>query len=156
MASFPVVYLLHFAQPLGNPNNPRALAAHYVGWAVNLEDRMREHHAGRGAAITRAAVARGVAFEVVQTWPGDYRLEHHIKRLKNAPRLCPHCGQKHPRGPLCLYFVQLELPLFDPFDLPEPATRMDWYELSYIRRANRWQPQIAVDLSRYDTPEIPF
>lgn len=148
-----VVYLLHFARPLGNLDNPRALASHYIGWALDLEERLKAHQRGEGSALTRAAVARGIPFEVVQTWPGDYRLEKHIKAMKAAPRLCPHCGQRHPRGPLCLSFFQLALPIDDPFDVPAPAARVDWFELSYLRRANRWNPH-AVPLAELDTSDM--
>lgn len=33
-----------------------------------------------------------------------------------------------------------QLSLFDPFDIPVPASRTDWFEISYYLRANRWQP----------------
>ena len=156
------VYLLHFAQPLGNPTNPRALARHYVGWALNLDERINQHRRGDGCALTRAAVERGISFEVVQTWPGDYRLEKHIKALKAAPRLCPICGKRHRRGPLCMSFAQLPLPLDEGDDWPEvPAALFsrgpDWYELSYLRRAGRWQPYASA-LAAADTSDldIPF
>lgn len=153
-----VVYLLHFSSPLGNPRNPRALASHYLGWAMDLDERIRQHRSGAGCSITRAAVERGIGFEVVATWPGDYRLEKHLKAMKAAPRLCPQCGKLHPRGPLCLRYSQLSLfEDLNPFDIPAPTTRTDWYEISYHRRANRWQPP-AVLLADQDTSnlDIPF
>lgn len=130
------VYLLHFAAPLGNLSNPRAQATHYLGWAANLEQRIAQHRAGQGAALTRAAVERGIDFEVVATWPGDWRLERRLKALKATPRLCPICGRRHPGGRLHVAapWVQLELGLFDPFDIPAPALRPDWFEISARRR----------------------
>lgn len=132
----PTVYLLHFERPLGNPQNPRALASHYVGWAQNLEARIAQHRAGRGAHLTQAAVAQGIHFEVVATWPGDWQLERRIKALKATPRLCPICGRRHPGGMLHVHvsWFQLELPFDDPFDVPAPQTRADWLEINYYRR----------------------
>ena len=153
------VYLLHFSAPLGNPNNPRALAAHYIGWAQNLDDRLKAHRAGQGCALTRAAVERGISFEVVQTWPGDRRLERCLKNLKAAPRLCPHCGRRHPRGPLCLpaTYHQLDLEL-DDWPAPPKPRGLDWFEISYYRR--RLPPALVAPIESIALPlpdwYIPF
>src|SRR5687768_3591411 len=54
---YTVIYVLKFSQPIGNPNNPRAMASFYVGYCDDdtLPRRLAEHRAGRGAAITAAA-----------------------------------------------------------------------------------------------------
>ena len=49
---FNVCYLLHFDEPIGNPDNPRGQAQHYLGYANYLPRRAEEHLTGRGAAIT--------------------------------------------------------------------------------------------------------
>ena len=85
------VYLLHFAARLGNPANPHAMAQHYLGTAKDLSERLAEHRAGLGAKITAAAMQRGIAFDVVRTWPGGRDLERRLKRRKEGPRLCPLC-----------------------------------------------------------------
>jgi putative endonuclease len=93
------VYLLHFNQPIGNPDNPRAQAQHYVGWTSDLAERVASHTAhtrpqpGNGtiARIVAHVQANGVGFVVAQTWPGGRWLERRIKNRKNAPRLCPIC-----------------------------------------------------------------
>ncbi|WP_205704062.1 hypothetical protein [Candidatus Chloroploca sp. Khr17] len=102
-----IVYLLHFETPLGNPDNPRAMASHYIGWAHDLAGRMRDHRSGHGAALTRAANERGISYQVVATWPGDRALERWIKLRKCAPRLCPICAQAHPLGP---FTIRLPVP----------------------------------------------
>lgn len=131
------VYLLHFSQPLGNPRNPRALAQHYLGWSpLPLQQRLAQHRNGKGAAITRAAMERGIEWECVATWDGDYRLEKKIKRLHAGPRLCPICGRKHKAGALHVQvlYMQLELPLWDEWEpIPPRNDRMSWFELQYIR-----------------------
>ncbi len=83
-----MIYILKFERKLGNYSNPRAQAQYYVGWCHDggLDDRIREHRAGRGAAITRHAVRCGIAFSVVATLPGDRAVEKQLKRMKNTPR----------------------------------------------------------------------
>lgn len=146
------VYLLHFDKPLGNPANTRALARHYLGWAVDLDKRLNDHRAGRGAAITRAALEQGISFACVATWPGDYLLERHLKALKSGPRLCPICGKRHPRGRMYVHldYVQLPLPLLDD-DLgndvwPDPPARptYDWLYIQYLRGDYRPTPSPIV------------
>jgi hypothetical protein len=146
-------YLCHFSRPLGNLQNPRAQAQHYLGWAEDeagdregLEQRIAEHLAGHGAKITRAAVAQGIEIVVVATWRAPLAFEKVLKRRKEAPKLCALCmaaqGQRAKRA--CVPTQQLALPLdladadTDPF--PAPAVRsMDWYEgrmLSRMRQAS--------------------
>ena len=57
-------YIAHFSRPLGNHAKWRAMANHYVGFAVDLAERIAAHEAGRGARITAAAVEHGITF----TW----------------------------------------------------------------------------------------
>lgn len=134
------VYLLHFARAVGALDNPRGQARHYVGWALDPAAREREHRSGHGAALTRAAVALGISWELFILTEGDRALERWIKDRKAAPRLCPICGRTHPRGRLQLPgdARQLALPLdADPFDVPEPdGVGYDRYE-HLIRRS--WQ-----------------
>lgn len=87
------VYLLHFERPIGDLNNPRGQAQHYVGFAPDggVEERVAEHRAGTGARITAAAAAAGVAMQLVRVWDGGRDLERRIKRQKMGPRLCPVC-----------------------------------------------------------------
>jgi hypothetical protein len=91
LVSRPVVYLIHFAQPIGNPASPRGQAGHYLGTAYDLNRRLAQHRAGTGAAIMRAVCERRIPFFVARTWPGGRALERKLKRRKNAPRLCPAC-----------------------------------------------------------------
>ncbi len=123
-------YLLHFSAPLGNLKNVRAQAQHYIGFAaddgsgVGLEHRIAEHLAGDGARITKAALANGIAVELVAAWHAPLSFEKRLKARKEAPRLCPVCcrakGRKVKRAdPL----VQLALEL----ELEEPAEA--WIEL---------------------------
>lgn len=92
------VYLIHFSQPIGSPSNPKGKAQHYIGWTPddNLDARLADHRAGRGAHITRAAVMAGIELILARTWPGSRKTERHIKSRKEAPRLCPICNP-HPR-----------------------------------------------------------
>lgn len=138
-ATIPTVYLLHFSAPLGNLANRRAQASHYLGWAVDLDRRVAQHRAGQGAAITRAAIERGISFEVVATWPGDWLLERRLKALKATPRLCPICGTHHRGGRLHVEATWLQLELPNLFTGPDewPAVvqrdRYDFYEIRHLR-----------------------
>jgi putative endonuclease len=80
------VYLIRFSEPLGNAKHQ---AQYYLGSCDDgrLDARLAEHRAGRGAAITRAAVQRGARLDVVMTWPGGRREEKAMKRRKNHAKL---------------------------------------------------------------------
>jgi hypothetical protein len=130
------LYILHFTSLIGNPANTRALAGHYTGWTYDPEERDAKHRAGEGAALTRAAVERGVDWTMYVLGPGAWGAEKALKRLKAGPRLCPICGRRHPRGQLHVVSVYQQLALdlaVDPFDVPAPRTRWDWYEINYYR-----------------------
>ena len=104
-----VVYLIHIDEPVGriqtdetreqHGHGPRIRqyqphAQHYIGWTVNLDARVREHKSGHGAGLLRAATDQGLAWSVVRTWPGDWRLEKKLKARKESPSLCPICNPK--------------------------------------------------------------
>jgi hypothetical protein len=87
----PVVYLVHLDTALGSAH-PRGRARHYVGTtAVGVERRLAVHRAGLGSKMLAAANQRGIAYDVVRTWPGGREVERRIKAQRNAPRLCPTC-----------------------------------------------------------------
>lgn len=92
---WPVVYLLHFSAPLGDLTKAHGTARHYIGFcarAERLSDRILEHERGYGAAITRAARAKGFDLIIARTWPGgDRDLEKKLKSRKKARMFCPVC-----------------------------------------------------------------
>jgi predicted GIY-YIG superfamily endonuclease len=93
-----IVYLIHFARPIGNTNNPHAYAQHYIGWTPRqLDSRLALHQAGNGARIMASVSAAGIAWEVSRTWPGGRELERKIKRAKAAPRMCRICAPGNQR-----------------------------------------------------------
>jgi hypothetical protein len=151
------VYLLHFATPLGDPARSHAWASHYIGWALDAEQRLAEHLAGRGAAITRAAVQRGIRLEIVRTWPGTRDLERLLKSFKHGPRFCPICCKHH--GWRCRDLpaaLQLALPLDDDADLPEVLlSEMDSYECFMLQRFRTARAQ-RFDLGDTAAWDIPF
>lgn len=89
---FSQVYLLHFDEPIGNRENPRAMAQHYIGYADHLGRRIAEHLTGRGAKITQELHRRGIGFDIARTWSGDRSFERRLKNRKNARALCPICA----------------------------------------------------------------
>jgi len=88
-----VVYLIHFAKPLGDLANPRGQAQHYLGYTEDLEQRLEAHSFGNGSAIMAAVSEAGIPWRLVRTWEGGRDVERRLKRQHNAPRLCPICKQ---------------------------------------------------------------
>jgi predicted GIY-YIG superfamily endonuclease len=88
-----VVYLLCFSAPYRH-------ARHYLGFATDLEARLAEHRAGRGARLIQVITAAGIDFTVARRWEGDRNLERRLKNGHNASaRLCPFAESgAGPRG----------------------------------------------------------
>jgi predicted GIY-YIG superfamily endonuclease len=87
------VYLLHFDRPSRH-------AAHYTGWAANLDQRLSEHASGRGAHLLAVAQQAGIGWSLARTWPGIRTRERALKNQGGASRCCPICrrGTAHTRG----------------------------------------------------------
>ncbi|OJW08019.1 MAG: hypothetical protein BGO49_20735 [Planctomycetales bacterium 71-10] len=79
------VYLIHFQTRYRH-------AGHYLGFATDLEQRLDQHRAGRGARLLEVVGGAGIGWKVVRVWAGDRAFERTLKRRKKAPkRLCPIC-----------------------------------------------------------------
>ena len=85
------VYLLHFERPYAH-------ARHYLGWTADLDFRLAEHAAGRGARLLAVITEAGIGFTLARTWPGTRARERQLKRQGGASRRCPLCGAR-PRAP---------------------------------------------------------
>ena len=83
------VYFLKFSAPLGSE---RHRAQYYIGFAESVEQRFAEHCAGRGAAITRAAIERGYKLMLLGWVEGDRRLERKFKNRKNTKKVLKSLG----------------------------------------------------------------
>ena len=81
------VYLFHFDQRYEH-------AGHYTGWAEDLDHRVAEHQAGRGARLIEVITQAGISFRLARTWPGVTRArERQLKRQGGASRHCPICQE---------------------------------------------------------------
>jgi predicted GIY-YIG superfamily endonuclease len=81
------VYLFHFDQRYEH-------AGHYTGWAEDLDHRVAEHLAGRGARLIEVITQAGIGFRLARTWPGVTRArERQLKRQGGASRYCPICQE---------------------------------------------------------------
>jgi predicted GIY-YIG superfamily endonuclease len=80
-----LVYLLHFDRPYGH-------AGHYCGFTTDLDTRLAEHAAGRGARLLAVAKAAGITWQLARTWPGTRTRERALKRQGGAARRCPLCS----------------------------------------------------------------
>lgn len=85
------VYLIHFSRPVGNPDNPRGQAQHYLGFTDDLEARLTAHRNGNGARLMEVLRERGIEWELARTWEGGRDLERKLKNQHNSPRFCPIC-----------------------------------------------------------------
>jgi len=79
-----MVYLLHFDRPYRH-------ARHYLGYAADLDARLKRHKAGNGARLLQVVMDTGISWVLARTWPGGRDVERKLKRQKNSPRLCPIC-----------------------------------------------------------------
>ena len=80
-----VIYLLHFDRPYEH-------ARHYTGWTTDLQQRLADHAAGRGARLLAVVKAAGIAWTLARTWDGTRSDERALKRRGGAARRCPACG----------------------------------------------------------------
>jgi hypothetical protein len=90
-----VVYLIHFERPIGDLDNPRGQARHYLGFTEDLEARLEAHRTGNGSRLMEVVTEAGIGWTVARTWPGDRDLERKLKAQHNGPRLCPICRGVH-------------------------------------------------------------
>jgi predicted GIY-YIG superfamily endonuclease len=90
----PRCYLLHFSEPLGDPDNPRGQALHYLGCTDRaIERRLLEHHKGQGSYITKAARKKGITFTCVRVWEGfGFDEEQELKTEHNNKTYCRICN----------------------------------------------------------------
>ena len=79
-----VVYLVHFTEPYRH-------ARHYTGWTTDLESRLAEHQAGRGARLLQVITQAGIGWTLARTWQGTRERERQLKRQGGASRRCPIC-----------------------------------------------------------------
>ncbi len=80
-----VVYLVHFSEPYRH-------ARHYTGWTGGeLEARLAEHKAGRGARLLQVVAQAGIGWTLARTWEGTRQRERQLKRQGGASRRCPIC-----------------------------------------------------------------
>jgi predicted GIY-YIG superfamily endonuclease len=83
-ASGAVVYLVHFSEPYRR-------ARHYTDWTSDLESRLAEHRAGRGARLLAVITQAGIDWTLARTWQGTRQRERQLKRQGGASRRCPIC-----------------------------------------------------------------
>lgn len=83
-------YLLHLDPPYKH-------AAHYLGYADDIQRRIEEHEAGAGARLTQVAVGAGCRLVLARIWPGAGKAyERTLKKQRGSSRLCPICKEAHP------------------------------------------------------------
>lgn len=84
-----MIYLLHFS-PAYKTRSGRRIR-HYMGATRDIDGRMRDHKAGRGARLLAAAVKRGTRITIARRWRGSFKKEQELKALKNHKSLCSVC-----------------------------------------------------------------
>lgn len=80
------VYILQFSKPLGGQKHQ---ARYYIGYCkfATADARLADHRVGKGAAITKAANARQIRYDIVCVLEGDRSTERALKNMKNTPRI---------------------------------------------------------------------
>lgn len=105
----PTTYIIEFAKPVGAPRTfdwntgavkpadqiadpKRCQAKFYIGWAVDMQNRFDEHVTGKGSALCRAAIKRGVSIEIAIRFEFEnneqaWKLEKVLKNKKATAKL---------------------------------------------------------------------
>jgi len=85
-----VIYLIHFDKKYKQ-------AGHYLGYAHDLEARLKRHREGRGSNLIKVIQDAGIGWEVVRTWgpPASPKVEAELKRYHNNRSLCPKCNKQY-------------------------------------------------------------
>ncbi len=88
------VYLIHLLRPLGNPNNPRGMASHYLGFAEHdLAARLERHRVGNGSRLMHAVALQGIPWVLARVWEGASRDdERRLKSLKHVFLVAARCA----------------------------------------------------------------
>jgi hypothetical protein len=90
-APFGVVYLVHFTEPYRH-------ARHYTGWTADLDSRLIEHQAGRGARLLQVITQAGIEWTLARTWQGTRARNVSSSVRGGASRRCPMCRAERERG----------------------------------------------------------
>ena len=86
-----VVSLVHLSEPYRH-------ARRYTGWTIDLEARLAEHKAGRGARLLHVIAHAGIGWTLARTWEGPRARERQLKRQGGASRRCPICRAERKAG----------------------------------------------------------
>lgn len=138
------IYILHFDQY-------RHHARHYTGSSIRLLERLHNHAAGQGAAITRALWEHDehwtlAAIYVPRTEEHDIRhIETEIKRRHDGPAYCPICDRDGPNPPGC---IQYPHPPITSRQLRQPLTQLSLLALLGLEDIPRRNDDDAEDLFR--------
>jgi predicted GIY-YIG superfamily endonuclease len=102
------IYLIHLDPPYKH-------AKHYLGYADDIEPRIRAHSLGRGARLTQVARDAGIIMILVRIWEGaDRTTERKFKNRSHVPMLCPICQGEPVQMPLMPW-----MPAYVPQEEPE-------------------------------------
>ncbi|MEE2746026.1 MAG: GIY-YIG nuclease family protein [Pseudomonadota bacterium] len=82
---------LYFVYVLGSTNKNKVLT--YVGWTINLENRLNKHNSGKGARFTRGRKWRLLYAEKHKSQREAMKREWHLKRDRKFRRIMGECCQ---------------------------------------------------------------
>lgn len=84
------VYILHFDHPYKH-------ARHYVGWANDVQARLKHHRDGSGARLCQVLNLAGITYQIARIFEGqDKTFERKLKNTNQTARYCPVCNPKAP------------------------------------------------------------
>lgn len=81
------LYFLRFERPIGSEKHSAQFYIGYCKAGRDVEERLAEHRAGRGAKITAEVARQGIAMELVATMPGTQHDERALKNRHNPRKI---------------------------------------------------------------------
>lgn len=79
-------YTVHFERPIKTQAPPPHWPQHVTGWALDVDERLRAHVAGRGSRLFVLAAEQGIGWDLAEVEPGDRNRERQLKQHSARPR----------------------------------------------------------------------
>lgn len=86
-------YMFHFSKPIQYKNaHDYGDSEHYIGFSLNVENRVKTHLSGKGSVMTQAALAQGASLHLSYVFP-DVNCEKALT-YSNFRKFCCYCNPR--------------------------------------------------------------